>query len=488
MWLYGSGFPKSLDVGKAMDKARDDNPDRLAVGVWLRRQREAKGLLQKQVAAHWPSVTGGLTGCVANWEGGFNCPTWDQWLALKRLIGFGDEMDAEVWRLNGRKGQPGEAWHEREVIGKGVSGKTAIWADGGMGDFDITNAATDLAKQWDGWGTALKPGWEPIILARKPLAGTVAQNVAAHGTGGLNVDGCRLETGEKLQGSTARDDMRGGRYGSGSRPNPGNIPDYQQNPGGRWPANVVLSHTPECREVGTRKVKASARASGPTLTGQSESVARGRFGGVEGTPNYADADGLEEIIAWDCSSDCPVRLLDEQSGERASKASNRGTRHGAIYGNGAGPSGPDSLRGHDDKGGASRFFYVAKASRAEREMGLDGMPRKVATVGNLEAAGRDPSNPQNYIGGEQRRVEAGLSPSEPRTNHHPTVKPLALMRWLCRLVTPPGGTILDPFAGSFTTLLAAEMEGFNSIGIEKELEYVEIGRRRLAEVQPGLGL
>jgi site-specific DNA-methyltransferase (adenine-specific) len=108
------------------------------------------------------------------------------------------------------------------------------------------------------------------------------------------------------------------------------------------------------------------------------------------------------------------------------------------------------------------------------------MPQRVATVGNLEAAGRDPLNPGNYVGGEQRRVEAGLTPSEPRTNHHPTVKPLALMRWLCRLVTPPGGVILDPFTGSGSTGCAAVLEGFRFLGIEQEAEYVAIAERRIA--------
>src|SRR5699024_2766765 len=185
-WIYGSGFPKSHDIGKAIDKQRDDKGDAQAVGKWLRKHREDKGIPQKEIAKHWPSKTGGLTGCVANWEGGFNVPKLDQWEKLKEILSLPDDMDAEVWRLNGRKGTPGEAWEKREVVGE----KAVTRVMRGSGDLvggavragivDITAPATDAAKQWDGWGTALKPAIEPIILARKPLDGTVANNVLAH--------------------------------------------------------------------------------------------------------------------------------------------------------------------------------------------------------------------------------------------------------------------------------------------------------------------
>jgi len=199
----------------------------------------------------------------------------------------------------------------------------------------ITTPATDAAKKWDGWGTALKPASEDWWLFRKPLDGTVAANVLAHGTGAINVDGCRISGAPRT--THAAGNIRGAEcFGGGQR-----VGVVEPGAAGRWPANVALD---------------------------------------------------EEAAA----------MLDEQTG---------------------------------DSGGASRFFYTAKASRKERGEG----------------------------------------------NVHPTVKPLALMRWLVRLVTPPGGTVLDPFAGSGTTLLAARAEGFGAVGIEREAEYVEIMRKRLEE-------
>jgi len=288
MWLYGSGFPKSLDVSKAIDKK---------LGA------------ERVVIAEGKPV--------------------------KRMIPGADQNKTGSWiKDNGRVFVP-----------------------------TVTAPATPQAKQWEGWGTALKPAVEPIILARKPLSeATVAENVLKWGTGGLNIDGCRvpLAYGEEI---TMRSDaaLLGGRDLGWDRPwkrDPDAIARRRErakaaidkaNILGRWPANVLLD---------------------------------------------------EEAAA----------MLDEQ------------------------------------QGGASRFFYVAKASRSERTMG-----------GKVE-------------------------------NNHPTVKPIKLMRYLCRLITPPGGTVLDPFAGSGTTILAAVQEGFSAIGIEREPEYCEIIRKRMAAVQETLPL
>jgi len=206
-------------------------------------------------------------------------------------------------------------------------------------------------------GTALKPAWEPIVLARKPLVGTVAANVTQYGTGGINVDGCRIGTDDNLNGGayakrgTVRDDGWGMQRGQAG--------DFVQ-PSGRWPANVCL-----------------------------------------------DEDAA------------------------------------AMF--------PES-----------RFFYTAKASRREREAGLDGMPERIRSDGR-----------EVPIDNAYQRVRA-------LTNHHPTVKPIALMRWLCRLVTPPGGLVLDPFNGSGSTGCAAILEGFRYLGAELDAEYVEISRKRIA--------
>lgn len=242
-WVYGSGFPKSLDVSKAIDKARDDSAEGLAVGAWLRVQREARGLRQKEVAALWPSVTGGLTGCVANWETMGKVPKWDQWLALKEFIGFGDEMDAEVWRLNGRKGTPGEAWQNAEVIGIN-EGAMSGWSMDGETKFvdrELKAANSDAARQWQGWGTALKPALEPITVARKPLVGTVAANVLEWGTGAINVDGCRV-AGDKASGSGQQPFSKGGvRQDTGASAPNARHGDFDTN-SGRWPANLILSY------------------------------------------------------------------------------------------------------------------------------------------------------------------------------------------------------------------------------------------------------
>jgi site-specific DNA-methyltransferase (adenine-specific) len=132
-----------------------------------------------------------------------------------------------------------------------------------------------------------------------------------------------------------------------------------------------------------------------------------------------------------------------------------------------------------DSGSAARFFYCAKASKRDRDEGLEEMKSVVASVGNKEAAGRDGTNPNNYTGGQRQRVEAGLPATKPRHNHHPTVKPTDLMRYLCRLVTPPNGTVLDPFMGSGSTGKAAVLEGFNFIGCDMTAEYVDIARARI---------
>jgi DNA modification methylase len=400
-WLYGSGFPKSLDVSRAIDKA---------AGA----ERQVVGPSARHVSGKPEQRTEGLNGT-------------------------------------------------------GTFAETV-----GMGAY-VTAPATPDAERWQGWGTALKPAHEPIVLARKPLIGTVARNVLVHGTGALNVDGCRIDSG----GVTSSSDSAGLGKGYGSRDSE---PDRKYGKGiggivaeahalGRWPANVALSHTESCQQVGTRRVKGSH----PT----GDRAARGKAGdgyGFEANGKVdarVDADGMETVAAWVCAPDCPVRLLDEQTGEMASPAPYVRTA-GAdsdIYGDGLGRKGRGAMQdGYGDRGGASRFFYVAKASSAERNAGLDGFEPVHRVNGNKWTD-------QDY------RVARGERPrsaeSGPRRNVHPTVKPVDLMRWLVRLVTPPGGTVLDPFAGSGTTGIAAVLEGFGFVGIEREAEHVTIARARI---------
>jgi len=303
-WLYGSGFPKSLDVSKAIDKAA--------------------GAARKVVGERAGSAHAGMNGIG---QGGYR--------------------------------QAGES-------------------------FPVYGApATDAAKAWQGWGTALKPAWEPIILARKPLGErNVAANVLAHGTGAINVDGCRVGTdGEEIHAPQSDPAKRRGTVGTHlfGKADREAFQAAQRASAertatlGRWPANLVL----------------------------------------------------DEAAAG---------MLDEQSGETESPMSRPRTPDGPARATWSlGRSGGIQV-GHGDSGGASRFFYTAKADADDR----DG-------------------------------------------SKHPTVKPVDLMKWLIRLVTPPEGVVLDPFLGSGTTVYAAQESGFRGIGIEREPEYVADAIRRLRQ-------
>ena len=292
-WMYGSGFPKSLNVGKSI---------------------EAK-------------LT---TGSAA--KNGFHK------LEGKRT---GDEkigMYATVAEHGFRSHNPEQ-----------------------LGAFDL-EATTPEAQQWEGWGTALKPAFEPIVVARKPLIGTVAQNVLTHGTGALNVDGSRIGTGE---GVVTFDRTK--RKVEGNTYDLGTVTGLRESGQGRWPSNVIL----------------------------------------------------DEYSA---------ELLDQQSD-------------------------------------ASRFFYVAKASKRDRNEGLEGLPLRKSDQRSDVAAGL------------WAEMEA------PKQNFHPTVKPTDLMRYLVKLVTPPNGTVLDPFTGSGSTGKAAILEGFRFVGIELTEDYIPIIEGRLKHAE-----
>lgn len=358
MWLYGSGFPKSLDVSKAIDKA-----------AGVEREDKFEGAMQT-----------GSAGPTGNRK----CDDCGKWFVSGDPCRCPRPQDAPI---------------------------------------------TPEAEQWQGWGTALKPSHEPIVVARKPLIGTVAENFLQHGTGGINVDGCRV--GSESTKRKRTDDDFGLINDDGWEPSPGT----NGSAAGRWPANVVLSHTPLCEPVGTRIVKGDSRD-----TGNGERP--GGFADVgaesgDGEPN-APVYGDEEVVEWDCAPGCPVAALDAQSGNLKSGFMAAGTeREGIGYRGRLGNRVANDT--HGDAGGASRFFYCAKTSRAERNAGLP----------------------------------------EGITNDHPTVKPINLMRWLVWLVTPPGGVILDPFLGSGSTGCAAVLEGFEFVGIERDAEYVAIAEARI---------
>jgi site-specific DNA-methyltransferase (adenine-specific) len=323
-WLYGSGFPKSHDISKAIDKK-------------LGAERKVVGKRVHPTLKNPPKVKS-------------------------------------------------KAYHVESLD-----------SDKSMESWDITAPATDESRYWDGWGTALKPANEPIVLARKPLSEkTIADNVLKWGTGGLNIDGCRIESGGEHKRAYQPTNHERGVYGKQTAFQP-------SNKEGRFPANVILDE-----EAG--------------------------------------------------------RMLDEQSGiTKSGGTTTKGAKNN--WGNPRTPLNniPPSV------GGASRFFYCAKASKKERNMGLEDMPEVISNDGRDEtlASGNMPHNRGNV----------------PKKNHHPTVKPIKLMGYLITLITPPNGIVLDPFFGSGTTGIAAVNLGFNYIGIELDEQYVEIARRRISAVE-----
>jgi site-specific DNA-methyltransferase (adenine-specific) len=300
--------------------------------------------------------------------------------------------------------------------------------------------ATEESKKWEGWGTALKPAWEPIVLAMKPVDGTFAKNALKHGVAGVCIDGARISTNESL--SCSKSDPFHAADGSQRTWNPTSTKgmEREQHPEGRWPANVVLQHHQDCVLKGTKKVKAGDSNRG---------VIHGTGTGVtylskkERSKHYADADGLETVEDWDCHPECPIRIVDDQSGESVSSGGGGAREHGAapggIYGVFGAKDYPENV-GKGDVGGASRFFYCAKASKSER-------------------------GPEN---------------------NHPTVKPIDLMKWLVSLVKmPEENLILDPFSGSGTTGFACEILRIPFIGFEKDEKWARVSNRRIRSVTYG---
>ena len=344
-------------------------------------------------------------------------------------------------------------------------GKAIIVAgDGGQqanlvnpGGAPAHDPVTDAAKAWQGWGTALKPAFEPVVVARKPLAKglTVAANVLAHGTGALNIDGCRVATSPadfaKLAAGVEAIRARGGVMENSWKNSSDLSGANPANPLGRWPANVILTHAPGCGD--------------------------------------------------ECAPGCPVAALDAQSGTLTSGT--KSPHHarnvprlgkGGVYGADEGTQAPREWAG--DTGGASRFFttteygdddllpgekpgdppffYSPKANRAEREAGCEGLPGRTGAEATDREEGTDGLN--------SPRAGAGRTAANVR-NHHPCVKPVSVMRWLVRLVTPKNGLVLDPFAGSGTTGVACVREGFRFLGLEREAEYAAIAEARIAKAE-----
>lgn len=261
----------------------------------------------------------------------------------------------------------------------------------------------NLDGQWNGWWTALKPAHEPILMARKPFKSTVAENMVALGTGALNINACRIPTGEQLSGGA-------GCLLSHQRDGTEPAADYEQSVGGRWPANIIHDGSDDV----IASFPANAGAAAP-VTGNEPSAA-----------STGQVLGMRQRVA---------------------------TVH------------------HGDKGSAARFFYCAKVKPSERDEGLE---RFIAMSASDMTGGRK----EGSVGINDPRAGAGRTKGA--KNNHPTVKPIALMKYLCRLITQPGGTVLDPWMGSGSTGRAAIEEGFNFVGIDLDPDYVTIASARLA--------
>lgn len=402
MWIYGSGFPKSLDVSKAIDKRGGYGSFLVKqIGEALRVARESRQISKSKAdemfcdgTTNWTWFEGRPAGQRPPTPETFNRIV-KQWPELQSLA----EMVAEA---------------EREVVGSKTSGiGTAFgdgeWASGQAQEVDITAPATAEAKRWQGWGTALKPAHEPIVVARKPLIGTVAENVLTYGTGGLNIDGGRVISDDwdaekvlaKYTGNNDGNDSVTENFGVKEMKST----NTDSTLIGRWPANVIHDGSDEV---------------------------------VELFPNSKSTPGKK----------------------RSNNTNNR------VY-SGGWDAQPDKVIGFDDSGSAARFFYCAKASKRDRNEGLDGFEAKRASsygydIG-LGNAGEGMFKDRNPI----------------KQNHHPTVKPTTLMEYLCKLVTPPNGIVLDPFMGSGSTGKAAMYAGFNFIGIEMTEEYLPIAKARI---------
>jgi DNA modification methylase len=497
-WLYGSGFPKSLDVSKAIDKQRDAELDAAAaVAKWLCDRMAERNITRRDVSEHFNAANIAQQ-WTTHWTDGAvkpRVPTWEQWQELCLWLDLPDDMSSEVWRLNGRKGQPGENWAKREIIGErdvpvGHSFAGPVYGgDSSSVTVHVTVPATDAARTWDGWGTALKPAHEPIVLARKPLVGTVAANVMAYGTGALNIDATRIGYVSQHDQTCAFPGGATTSHAAGSLAGPGDAQDAKrtlftaERPAGRWPANLVLTHSPDCQQTGTGTSRIVDKERGR----RPGSANLGNIGGTKGDPmpNGPTYDDTPE--RWECAPGCPVAALNTQSGTtRDGVAVQRNGGNAATVGyEGGWRKEPRSDQTYGGSGGASRFFtttewdpeydapflYVAKPSRKERNAGCDGLPEGTNIYGMRPAIPEEGDKPGSVNDKFQTR---------PSANFHPTVKPVALMRHLIRLVTPPDGTVLDPFLGSGTTAVAATLEGFDWIGCELNDDYLPIIKARVA--------
>lgn len=425
--IFGSGFPKSLDISKAIDKV------------------------------------GGIEGYKIRYE-------------IAELIKVSKKSDTEIakicgvsstlvrfWRFKERNIQTKEAEKiksilncnipqkaEREIVGTRIS--TAVDCHKWLGnkekkdinyEIDITIPKTEQAKEAEGFGTALKPATENWILIRKPLAEkTVAEQYLKNKAGGINIDGCRVGTEEISTHNAPKGTFAGGELDRGS-----DTSSYKTHQG-RFPANIVLSHSEECEYLGTKEIKpnnGSGKCSGKTDGSKS-------IFGVKG--NFVDYS-RETISNWKCADGCPIKELDKQSG--ILKTHGGGIQKNTVWLG----KGDNRIIPKGDMGGCSRFFYQAKPSKSEKNLGCDMLEEK------------------NNMRVNAPRLSEQDKLNTKHSNNHPTVKSIALMSYLCKLVGKENEFIIDPFMGSGTTGISALQNNMKFIGIEQSEEYFDIACKRI---------
>ena len=359
MWLYGSGFPKSLNLGKSVDKKLGN--ERIKTG---------------QTKTH------------------------------------------------SNKGMPQA--EERTAIGAGAFGQ------------EVEEEITVGTTEWEGWGTALKPAHEPIVMARKALSeNSIVANVLKHGTGGINIDGCRIE-------------------GEVNRPptNP-SFRDVAKEALARGGLDKLSFGQDRDRPIERKKVVRKSRSEDGVWTDDNSGMK------AEGS-EFADADPRGRFpanVMHDGSEVVKDIFPHTKSGK--DKNPTEGNVSG-FFGNNMGYYSKDANYG--DEGSAARYFYCPKVSRTERDKGLSG---------------KKDGKPVRW-----NKAGEWTNDTTPAKNSHPTVKPVELMKYLCRMVTPKGGTVLDIFMGSGSTGMAAKDEGFDFIGIEKDKEYFQIAEQRIKVTAP----
>lgn len=317
----------------------------------------------------------------------------------------------------------------------------------------LQKKATFEAKKWEGYGTALKPAVEFIVLAQKPREGTFANNVLTHGVGGLNIDGCRINAGEEdfsnVKGRVIKK-LTNGRSDEESLSGPEQqLALAKLKELGRFPANLILSHSEACVKIGETEDSY-----------QINKLEKWSGFGEEKRPDYTGTEQTTTVEVYECVGDCPIAMMDEQSGiKKGSGKKTKGSASGGIWNKSTGKPAGDT---YGDKGGASRFFYNAKVSKKEREFGCEELEEKTRYRVNAGGLENDPK----------------FAPVQNK-NDHPTLKPIALMRWLVRLITPPKETCLDLFMGAGSTGGACAFEERDFIGIERDERYFEIATKRI---------